>query len=183
MKRSPFFRTNAVVLILTVLALFLAAASRTLASSSGGDHIDVALASSKAWVEQIDAGKYEDTYNASSQAMQTRVPQDRWLVVLKALRTPWGPVVSRKELSHVYKPNGYEGDEGEFMVITYDTAFQKLSNATEVVVLKWENGKWLGAGYNAGATATADDSTPVAPISTTETHTEEHVHPPPPQPQ
>ncbi len=34
----------------------------------------------------------------------------------------------------------YEGSEGEFMVITYDTSFKNLSPATEVVVLKWEDG-------------------------------------------
>jgi len=50
-----------------------------------------------------------------------------------------------------------------------------------LVVLKWDGGKWRGAGYNAGPKATPDDgSTPQPPpSSTTETHTEEHVKPQP----
>jgi hypothetical protein len=112
--------------------------------------------------------------------MHDKVPQDRWEEVLKALRIPWGPVVSRKQISHVYKPNGYEGTEGEFLIITYDTSFQKLSPATETVVLKWEDGKWRGAGYNAGAKPSPDDnSTPPPSSSTTETQTQEHVKPQP----
>jgi hypothetical protein len=112
--------------------------------------------------------------------MHDKVPQDRWEKVLKALRIPWGPAVSRKQVSHVYKPNGYEGSEGEYLVITYDTSFQKLGSATEVVVLKWEDGKWRGAGYNAGPPSSPEDnSAPPMPISTTETHTESHVKPVP----
>ena len=108
--------------------------------------------------------------------MHDKVPQDRWEEVLKALRIPWGPVVSRKQISHIYKPNGYEKSEGEFLVITYDTSFKELSPARETVVLKWEDGKWRGAGYNAGPKPPPDDgSVPTPPPPTTEIHTDPHV--------
>ena len=66
------------------------------------------------------------------------------------------------------------------MIITYDTSFKRLGPATEVVVLKWEDGKWRGGGYNAGAKASPDDdSPPPPPPNTTEIHTEPHMKPPP----
>lgn len=161
-----------------VLCLFFASMPKVFASAE--DQIDNALAVSKTWMALIDAGQYDDSYAFGCDAMHDKVPQDRWGQVLKALRTPWGPVVSRKQISHIYKPNGYEGSGGEFMVITYDTTFQKLGLATEVVVLKWEGGKWRGAGYNAGAKPAPDDgSAPPPDSSTTETHTESHVKPNP----
>jgi hypothetical protein len=151
--------------------------------ASAENEIDSALSTSKAWTSQIDAGQYDESYVAGSQAMHDKIAQDRWDEVLKALRSPWGAVLSRKQVSHVYRPNGFEGAEGEFMVITYDTSFQKLNEATEVVVLKWEDGKWRGAGYNARAKAPDDGSAPTtAPESTTEIQTEDHVKPQAPSP-
>jgi hypothetical protein len=166
------------LLMTGILCLFFATMPKVLASAE--DQIDNALATSKAWVAQIDAGQYDESYAAGCGAMHDKIPQDRWGQVLKALRTPWGPVVSRTQVNHIYKPNGYEGSEGEFMVITYDTSFAKLGSATEIVVLKWEDGKWRGAGYNAEPKPqTADNSVPPPPESTTEVHTETHVTPQP----
>jgi hypothetical protein len=163
-----------------VLSLLLIAAPAAFASA--GDHIDDGLVVSKSWVGMIDDGEYDESYEAASGAMHDKVQQDRWSVVLKALRGSWGPVLSRQQLSHVYKPNGFEGTEGEFLVITYDTSFKKLNSARELVVLRWEDGKWRGAGYNAGPkvdpNATPDDS----PASnSTDIQTQEHVKPVPQQ--
>ena len=174
--RPPIFKS--VLFLAAISGFFFAAMPKALASAE--DQIENALAASKAWVAQIDAGQYDDSYAFGCDAMHDKVPQDRWAEVLKALRTPWGPVLVRKQISHIYKPNGYEGSEGEYMVITYDTSFTRFGPATEVVVLKWEDGKWLGAGYNAGAKSSPDDgSAPSSSSTTTETHTESHVKPVP----
>jgi hypothetical protein len=169
MKTLPF--------LAGILCFLFAATPKVFASAE--DHVDEALAASKAWVAQIDAGQYDESYAFGCGAMHDKVPQDRWEEVLKALRTPWGRVVSRTQISHVYKPDGYQGTNGEFLVITYDTSFQRLSPATETVVLKWEDGKWRGAGYNAGPKPASDDNSapPPPPPSPTETHTEPHVTP------
>jgi hypothetical protein len=110
--------------------------------------------------------------------MHGKTTEDLWIAVLKALRKPWGPVVSRTQLSHIYKPDGVSGLNGECMVITYDTSFKNLSPATEVVTLKWEDGHWRGGGYTAGPKVSPDDNaTPTTPPATTETQTQDHVKP------
>jgi len=178
MKRARFPVLKAAITLTVIGCFALALPAKVLAD--GQDHLDDSLDAAKAWVSQIDAAQYEGSYNSASEALHTKVEEDRWVTVLSALRTPWGPVVNRKPLSHIYKPNGLEGAEGEFMVITYDTSFKHLDPATEVVVLHWEGGKWLGAGYTAGPKPTADDNAaPVVPPATTEVHTEEHVKPQP----
>jgi hypothetical protein len=152
-------------------------------ASSAESHTDDALVASKNWVAQIDAGAYQDSYAFGCDAMKEKVPQDRWVQVLTALRTPWGPAVSRKQLSHVFERDGYDGLAGECMVITYDVSFSKMDPAQEVVVLKWEDGKWRGAGYNAGPKPTDDGSAPARPQSTTELQTQAHVRPQPQTPE
>ncbi len=175
-NRFPAFKS---LLLLAAISCFSFTTAPT-AFASAEDQISQALAVSQAWIAKIDAGQYDDSYTFGCDAMHDKVPQDRWGEVLKALRTPWGPVVSRKQISHIYKPNGFEGAEGEYMVITYDTSFTRFSPVTEVVVLKWEGGKWRGAGYNAGPKASPDDgSAPPSVPSTTETHTDSHVKPQP----
>jgi len=182
---SPLKKMNSLRLPIVKTALFLAAlcgfifAATPKALASAEDEVDSALATSQAWVALIDAGKYDDSYAAASAALHDKVQQDRWMKVLKALRAPWGPVTSRKQTSHIYKPNGFEGGEGEFMLITYDTSFQGLATATEVVVLKWEDGKWRPAGYNASPKASPDENAPPPSTSTTETHTDPHTKTPP----
>jgi hypothetical protein len=166
-------------LLVGICCLLFAAAPQARASAE--DEIDSALTASKAWVGQIDAEQYDESYAFGCDAMHDKVQQDKWELVLKSLRGPWGAVLNRKQISHIYKPNGFEGSEGEFMVITYDTSFQRLGAATEIVVLKWEGGKWRGGGYNAEPKAPPDGEAPPSPENTTEVQTQTHVKPKPQQ--
>jgi Protein of unknown function (DUF4019) len=166
-----------------VIALVLLAVAMPRSFGSAEDEVDQALAASKSWIAQIDAGDYETSYSFACDAMRDKVPQDRWAEVLKALRVPWGTVLDRKQTSHIYRPNGVPGLPGECMVITYNTSFRKMDQAVEEVILKWEGGKWRGAGYNAGPKQNASDASAApAPDHNTVTHTDPHVHPEP-QPQ
>jgi hypothetical protein len=167
---------------LLAIAVFVTIAVSSPVFASAEDQVDQAVSASRAWVAQIDAGKYDDSYTFTCDETRDRFPQDRWVDVLKALRKPWGDVVSREQLSHIYKPNGVPGLNGECVVIKYQTTFKNLSNATEVVVLKWEDGKWLGAGYQAGPTPDPDAAPPVAANSSTQIQTDAHVKPQPQSP-
>ncbi|HEX4139997.1 MAG TPA: DUF4019 domain-containing protein [Candidatus Methylacidiphilales bacterium] len=166
-------------LLFSAACLALLAALRVQASAEG--EVDQAVAASKAWVAQIDAGKYEDSYSFACTETRAQFPEDRWVSVLKTIRAPWGDMLNRHQLSHVYQPNGVKGLEGECMVITYNTNFKNLANATETVVLKWEDGHWRGAGYFAGVPPDPN-APPPTPAYTTEVQTDEHVKAPPQSP-
>jgi hypothetical protein len=177
---KSLLRPTLVAIVPLTLALLLAVMSN--AGASAEDQVGQAEALSKAWIGQIDAGKYEESYGFACGAMRDKVKEDRWVLVLKSLRTPFGEVVSRKQLSHVYMPNGVPGLDGECVVLKYDTSFKNLDPATETIVLKWEDGKWRGAGYNVGPKPTDDSQQPYTPPTNTETHTDTHAHPEQSQP-
>ena len=168
-NKSAFARTLFFTACLALLTTFHVHASAE-------DQIGQAVTSSQAWVTQIDSGKFEDSYSFTCEETRNKFPEDRWVEVLKTIRTPWGGVVDRHQLSHVFKPNGVPGLDGECVIITYNTNFKNLSNATETVVLKWEDGQWRGAGYFAGPTADPN-AAPPTPSYTTEVHDEQHVTP------
>jgi hypothetical protein len=108
-----------------------------------------ALAAAQRWVQEIDAGQYVQSYEEGCTAFHNKVSQEQWVTILKALRPALGTLISRKEASHSYRPDGFEGLDGECMVVTYNTSFSKMASDVEVVVLKREDGQWRGAGYNA----------------------------------
>jgi hypothetical protein len=134
------------LIIVCLGSLLIALTSKSLAAPA--DSSAAALAMARAWIAQIDAGQYDDSYSIGCIAFHERVSLDKWVSVLKTLRQPLGPVVNRKEISRTDKPDGFEGLDGECMVIKYDTSFKKLPATLEVVVIKREDGKWKGAGYN-----------------------------------
>src|SRR5882724_10969962 len=138
MTRLPFALWTRLLALAGICSLFLAAAPKSLASSE--DNTGNALEAAKAWMAKIDAGDYEASYQAGSSVLHDTVTQDKWLLVMKALRTTWGDVVSRRVTSHIYKPDGYEKQSGEFMIISYDTSFKNLPVAQETVILRRENG-------------------------------------------
>jgi hypothetical protein len=166
-------------LITLVACLALMAPTRVHASAA--QRMDQALAASKTWVAEIDTGKYEDSYSFACEQTRNQYPEDQWVAVLKTLRGPWGGVVDRHQLSHVYEPNGIKGSkpiDGECMVITYSTNFANFSNVIETVILKWEDGQWRGAGYFAGVPPDPN-APPSESDATTEVQTHEHVKPQP----
>jgi serine/threonine-protein kinase len=131
-----------------------------------------AVNSAQAWLGQIDAGKYDDSYAEGCVAFHNKVTHEEWLTVLKALRPSLGSVVSRKLANHVYHPDGFQGLEGECMVLTYNTVFSKMPADIETIVLKREGGRWRGAGYNAQPMAVppADADSPPPADAQTEVH-------------
>lgn len=169
------------LLLTALLAACFAFLAQARGYASAEDQVNQAIALSKSWMAQIDSGDYEDSYGFTCEETRNKFPEDRWVEVLKTIRTPWGSMIDRHQLSHVYQPNGVKGLEGECMVITYNTKFKNLSDATETVVLKWEDGQWRGAGYYAGATPNPN-AAPSTPSYTTDIQTQDHVTAPPQSP-
>jgi Protein of unknown function (DUF4019) len=117
-------------------------------ASAWADSDNDAADAVKLWLAEIDSGKYQQSYDEGCAALHNKVTKDQWLTVMNAIRAPLGTLVSRKEASHVDKPDGVEGLQGECMVFTYNTSFSKVDSSIEIVVLKKEDGVWKGAGYN-----------------------------------
>jgi hypothetical protein len=167
MKTTPCFLSglNRFLLLAGLCSLLSAPLSRSMADDA--DPAAAALAAARGWVGQIDAAKYDESYAAGCEDFRNKEKLEKWTMVLQTIRGIYGDVVSRKEASHSYKPNGYDGLDGPCMVVIFNTEFKKLPNAAEVVILKLEDGKWRGGGYTAGQKADSD-SAPVQAVPQTE---------------
>ncbi|MCE0499059.1 MAG: DUF4019 domain-containing protein [Methylacidiphilales bacterium] len=164
------------LLVLAGISSLLFASGRP-ALATSGDSSDAALVAAKAWIAQIDAGDYVESYNAGCDAFHQQVTQQKWVMVLKAFRPSYGEIVSRREVSHSYKENGFNGMDGEYMIVTYDTTFSRLQGGYEKVVLKFEDGKWRGAYYEAGPKPSGQASDQPLPDVQTEVESVKTQHP------
>ena len=157
---------------LVTFSILLNATPRCLAA--GEDPVSTALPAAQAWLGQIDAGLYVESYSAGGEGLHEQITQDKWVLALKTLRPAWGQMISRKEVSHFYQPNGIQGLAGECIGIAYDTTFSKMPEAREVVIMRFEDGKWRGVGYTFGTKASSETSSqyqqPVTETSSSTVH-------------
>ncbi len=144
----PAIRRTGRGFLLLAGALLLGLAGMLRANPADDNRTRDALAAAQLWLAKIDANKVEDSYADGCTAFHNKVSMQQWITVLNALRPSIGTMTSRKELSAEDKPDGFEGLEGDCVVIKYDSVFSVIGQALEVVVMKREDGQWRGAGYN-----------------------------------
>lgn len=120
----------------------LPAADVTNQSKVAADMID-ALQVAKKYVDLIDSGQYAESWNSSDPVFQSKINAQQWMMGLQAARAPLGAVKSRtlKDEKPAWNPRGLP--QGEYMVVEYNTSFEKAPNSGELLTLRQgEDGKW-----------------------------------------
>jgi hypothetical protein len=135
------------------------------------DETAAATTAARQWIAEIDAGNYDRSYNDGSSALHEKVHPDTWVRILKTERPVLGKLVSREQTGVTYKPSGFEGADGEFMIVSYRSAFENKPHEIEYVVLRREGGRWLGTGYDFGPEEVTNDPN-AGPSTTTTSETE-----------
>jgi len=104
--------------------------------------------SAKAWLALVDAGKYGESWSSAAEAFKEGVSQAQWQGALEKVRAPLGKVVSRKLKGAKFTREIPGAPAGEYVVIQYDTDFEKKSGAVETITpMKDKDGAWRVSGY------------------------------------
>ncbi|HSB06489.1 MAG TPA: DUF4019 domain-containing protein [Thermodesulfobacteriota bacterium] len=107
-----------------------------------------ALTSSSAWLSLVDEGKYSESWDHAAEYFRNAVTKEQWLASLKAVRSPLGKVVVRKLKSKKYARSLPGAPDGEYVVIQYETQFEKKKSAIETVTpMLDKDGQWRVSGY------------------------------------
>lgn len=108
----------------------------------------LATAASKAWLALVDKGLYSKSWEEASQYFKTAVTQEKWKESMGAFRAPLGKLLSRKVKSTQYAKTLPGAPDGEYVVIQYETSFEKKASAIETVTpMLDKDGKWRVTGY------------------------------------
>jgi uncharacterized protein DUF4019 len=102
----------------------------------------------QSWLALVDSGKYSESWDEAAQVFKERVTREQWEAALKSVRTPLGQLESRKLKSAQFTRELPGAPDGEYVVILYDTTFQKKKSSLETVTpMKDKDGQWRVSGY------------------------------------
>jgi hypothetical protein len=118
-----------------------------LSIASESKSLDAFDASMK-WLDLVDNGKYQESYNQSSAYFRSVVLKEDWVRIIDAVRGPLGNVISRDFKSSQYTTSLPGAPDGEYVVIQFDTSFANKKTAIETITpMKDDDGQWRVSGY------------------------------------
>lgn len=109
---------------------------------------ELAEKSALAWLLLADAGNYEESWNEAASLFRGAVSQEDWKKAMVGSRQPLGKVLSRKVKSRTYAESLPGAPDGKYVVIEFDSSFEKKKTAVETVTPMQEpDGSWRVSGY------------------------------------
>ncbi|WP_070965732.1 DUF4019 domain-containing protein [Vibrio sonorensis] len=107
---------------------------------------DIAEKEAAAWLQVVDSGAYEVSWQQADSHFKEQVPQEKWIQALNQARMPLGTLVSRTKSKEETVVNPPEAPKGEYSVIQYVTDFSSAQK-TETVTVTDASGEWKVIGY------------------------------------
>jgi hypothetical protein len=134
--------TRHIACLLTALPALL-----LLCSLASAQENQAALDAARKWVNLIDEGKYEESWEKAAPVFKESISQQDWVKSLEMVRTPLGSVLSRN-LRNTAETTSLPGaPEGEYLVMEFDTSFQNKASTIETITVRKVNGNWKVGGY------------------------------------
>ncbi len=107
-----------------------------------------AIQSAERFLQLVDNESYEQSWQAAAKLLKEKVPNEEWIKKMASLRTWAGPVVERKNTGSRYTTEAEDSPEGEYIILSYDSKYQKQESAKEQVIVMLEDDHlWRVAGY------------------------------------
>ena len=107
----------------------------------------VATKNAEAWLVLVDRQKYGESWDAAAKLFQDTVARDMWKDALGAARGPLGKLVSRRVKSAESRTSLPGAPDGKYVIIQYDTSFEKKSIVETVTPMQEADGSWKVSGY------------------------------------
>ena len=106
-----------------------------------------AVQSAEAWMKLIDTGQYGASWDQASTMFRKAVTRAAWEKQAAAVREPLGKVVDRKLASKQSVHELPGAPDGTYVVLIFDSRFERKERARETVTMMLEDGRFRGAGY------------------------------------
>jgi len=107
-----------------------------------------AIEAARGWLEIVDDQDYAESWKRAAKYFRKTVTKKQWRQALTAARSPLGKVISRSLKSAQYTTALPGAPDGEYVVIQFETTFEKKTNSLETITpLREKDGNWRVAGY------------------------------------
>jgi hypothetical protein len=130
------------------LASFMIISSFLLAIVRADENAERAAQNSAVvWLALVDSSKYSESWEEASQLFKRQVTKQQWETALNSVRSPLGKLNSRSLKSAEYSTTLPGAPDGEYVVMQFETSFEKKKSAIETVASMKDEGKWKVSGY------------------------------------
>jgi hypothetical protein len=107
-----------------------------------------AIRAALAWLELIDAGNYEESWDEAAEYLRRVVAREQLAQSLRGAREPLGEVASRTLESRQYATTLPGAPDGEYVVLQYRSSFANKQSAVETITpMRESDGSWRVSGY------------------------------------
>jgi len=107
-----------------------------------------ASSAAKSWLKLVDHGDYHGSFVQASTLFKSAVSADQWSQQAGAVRKPLGALISRRPKSVTYATSLPGVPDGQYVVIQYDSSFERKQSAVETVTpMLDKDGQWRVSGY------------------------------------
>ncbi len=128
--------------------LSLSMLSTTFAQSQAQMQPGNANESAVSWLAITDSTEYDRSWEQTGEIFQEALSKDQWKVKLEKTRAPLGAVRSREFKTAKAARSLPGAPEGQYMVIQYETEFERSPKMIETVtVIQEDEGAWRVVGY------------------------------------
>jgi hypothetical protein len=134
--------------LVTLLAFIASGPLRflTLRADEGAEK--VAQKAALAWLALVDAGGYGESWEQSCELFKKHISKEQWAKTAEAVRSPLGKLESRRLVSSQYRTTLPGAPDGEYVVIQFQSSFERKKSAIETVTpMKEKDGQWRVSGY------------------------------------
>lgn len=115
---------------------------------AAGTPEEQAVAAARAWLELVDGGEYDESWQEAADYFRNAVTREQWRQSLEAVRKPLGGLVSRRVKSGQHATSLPGAPDGEYVVIQFSTSFENKGEAIETVTpMRQPDGRWRVSGY------------------------------------
>jgi len=107
-----------------------------------------AIMAAENYLIMIDTGQYGQSWDISSSFFKSQVPKETWVRQISTVRPQFGNIVKRTIKSAQYVTQLPGAPDGEYVVIQYDSSYEKKKNGLETVTpMLDKDGTWRVSGY------------------------------------
>ncbi len=131
-------------------ALFLSAlvAFSMQAKAQDARAVDDAKEAARAWLAQVDQGKYAESWDSAAAASREKVSRSAWGQSIGAVRAAQGAVKARASDTAIFTKSLPGAPAGDYVVLQYRTEFANAPAAIETVIpMREKDGTWKVSGY------------------------------------
>jgi len=128
--------------------LLVACAMSILPAAAQDPRAGVAQSAARAWLELVDKGDPDLSWNASGAKFKEAFPLGKWREALALYRKPMGTFESRTAIATTFNKDVPDLPPGEYANVQFRTNFSNKVDAHESISLERSaDGAWLVIGY------------------------------------